>query len=115
MAQNSHSGRYVISEVALITNLHPQTIRNYEKLGLVTPERTLGGSRRYTQSNVEELIYITELSRVGVNLIGIIKIIELEKKIITLEYLIRNYQPGKEIIKYNGDIKTSKIQIIDIR
>ena len=85
---HKHKGRYVISEAALITNMHPQTIRNYERVGLILPERTVKGSRRYSQEDVEQLLYISELVASGINLLGILKIIELELKLELLQKLL---------------------------
>lgn len=85
-----HKGRYVISEAALITNMHPQTIRNYERVGLILPERTLKGSRRYSEEDIVRLIYISELVARGINLLGILMIFELESKLVAMEEMLNS-------------------------
>jgi len=92
-----HKGRFVISEAALITNMHPQTIRNYERVGLILPERTLKGSRRYSEEDIAKLLYISELVSRGINLLGILKIFELELKLIALENLLNTSKIGQEV------------------
>ena len=69
---------YIISVAAEIVGMHPQTLRVYERKGLVDPYRTPGGTRRYSQVDVERLLLIQELSSAGVNLEGIKQIIALQ-------------------------------------
>ncbi len=68
---------YIISVAAEIVGMHPQTLRVYERKGLVDPYRTPGGTRRYSQADLERLLLIQELSNTGVNLEGIKRILEL--------------------------------------
>lgn len=70
---------YVISVAAEMAGMHPQTLRQYDRLGLVTPRRTGGGGRRYSLREVEMLREVQRLSQEdGVNLVGIKRIMELE-------------------------------------
>ena len=70
---------YVISVAAQLAGLHPQTLRNYERTGLLDPSRTSGGSRRYSLRDVLALREVQRLSQQeGVNLSGIKRILELE-------------------------------------
>ena len=69
---------YIISVAAEIVGMHPQTLRVYERKGLVDPYRTPGGTRRYSQTDLERLLMIQELSGSGVNLEGIKRIIMLQ-------------------------------------
>jgi MerR family transcriptional regulator/heat shock protein HspR len=69
---------YIISVAAEIVGMHPQTLRVYERKGLVDPYRTPGGTRRYSQVDLERLLLIQELSNAGVNLEGIKRIIALQ-------------------------------------
>ncbi len=69
---------YIISVAAEIVGMHPQTLRVYERKGLVDPYRTPGGTRRYSQADLERLLLIQELSNAGVNLEGIKRILELQ-------------------------------------
>ena len=70
---------YIISVAAEIVGMHPQTLRVYERKGLVDPYRTPGGTRRYSQVDLERLLFIQELSNAGVNLQGIKRILALRK------------------------------------
>ncbi|MEE6287215.1 helix-turn-helix transcriptional regulator [Georgenia sp. MJ173] len=73
---------YVISIAAELAGMHPQTLRQYDRLGIVTPERTRGRGRRYSTRDVESLREVTRLSQdEGINLAGIRRIIELEREL----------------------------------
>ncbi|MDN5581888.1 MAG: heat shock protein transcriptional repressor HspR [Corynebacterium sp.] len=73
---------FVISVAAEITGMHAQTLRTYDRLGLVSPERTSGGGRRYSRDDIEQLLEIQRLSHdEGVNLAGIKAIIGLQNKV----------------------------------
>jgi len=61
-----------------LTGIGPQTLRLYEQRGLVTPQRTAGGTRRYSQADIDVLGRVTELVNAGVNLTGVKQILELE-------------------------------------
>ncbi len=70
---------YVISVAAELSGMHPQTLRQYDRLGLVTPGRAGGGGRRYSPRDVEQLREVQRLSQdEGVNLAGVKRIMELE-------------------------------------
>jgi MerR family transcriptional regulator/heat shock protein HspR len=69
---------YVISVAAELAGVHPQTLRIYERKGLVDPARTGGGSRRYSERDIERLRRIQELTNGGLNLEGVRRVIELE-------------------------------------
>jgi MerR family transcriptional regulator/heat shock protein HspR len=69
---------YVISVAAELAGMHPQTLRIYERRGLVRPARTQGGNRRYSDADIEILRRISELAASGMNLEGIRKVMELE-------------------------------------
>jgi MerR family transcriptional regulator/heat shock protein HspR len=69
---------YVISVAAELAGMHPQTLRIYERRGLVRPARTQGGNRRYSDADIETLRRISELASSGMNLEGIRKVMELE-------------------------------------
>lgn len=72
---------YVISVVAELAGVHPQTLRMYERKGLVEPQRTAGNSRRYSEADVDQLRRIQELTQEGVNLAGVRTILELEREV----------------------------------
>ena len=69
---------YVISVAAELAGMHPQTLRIYERKGLVDPARTGGGSRRYSDSDISQLRRIQELTNQGLNLAGVKRVLELE-------------------------------------
>ncbi|MCA1711911.1 MAG: helix-turn-helix transcriptional regulator [Actinobacteria bacterium] len=80
------SAAYVISVAAELAGMHPQTLRSYDRLGLVSPQRTPGGGRRYTPRDVERLREVQRLSQEeGVNLAGIKRIIALESQVDALQ------------------------------
>ena len=70
---------FAISVVAQLTGMHPQTLRQYDRVGLVTPQRTSGGGRRYSARDVERLREIQRLSADGVGLSGVRRIFDLER------------------------------------
>ena len=76
---------YVISVAAELAGMHPQTLRQYDRLGLVSPARTSGRGRRYSHRDVERLRRVQALSQDGVNLEGIRRILELERRLEALE------------------------------
>ena len=76
---------YVISVAAELAGMHPQTLRQYDRLGLVSPARSPGRGRRYSHRDVERLRRVQALSQDGVNLEGIRRILELERRLEALE------------------------------
>ncbi len=69
---------YVISVAAELAGMHPQTLRIYERRGLVSPARTQGGNRRYSDADIERLRRIADMAEQGMNLEGIRRVMELE-------------------------------------
>ena len=76
---------YVISVAAELTGLHPQTLRSYDRLGLVRPGRTVGGGRRYSWRDIELLREVAELTSTGIGLEGVRRILELEHHVDALK------------------------------
>lgn len=72
---------YVISVAAELAGMHPQTLRIYERRGLVQPARTQGGNRRYSDADLEVLRRISELAEEGMNLEGIRRVMQLEAEV----------------------------------
>ena len=68
---------YVISVAAELAGVHPQTLRIYERKGLVEPGRTQGGSRRYSEADIAQLQRIQDLTNEGLNLAGVKKVLEV--------------------------------------
>lgn len=73
------SAVYIISVAAELAGMHPQTLRIYERKGLIEPYRTPGGTRRYSNQDLERLGLIQELTAAGVNLEGVRRILELQR------------------------------------
>lgn len=80
-----HAPLFVISVAAELADMHPQTLRQYDRMGLVTPRRQGGRHRRYSPYDIEQLRQIQQLSQEGVSLEGIRRIIELQNRVEELE------------------------------
>ena len=90
MTQFDDTKVLIISVAARMAGMHPQTLRQYDRLGLVQPQRTPGGGRRYSARDVELLREVQRLSQEdGVNLAGIKRIIELESRVEALQQRVR--------------------------
>ena len=72
---------YMISGAAELAGVHPQTLRIYEQKGLVSPQRTRGNTRMYSQADIERLQLINELTDEGINLAGVIRILDLKGRL----------------------------------
>lgn len=72
---------YMISVAAELTGMHPQTLRVYESKGLVNPKRSGGNTRLYSQADIERLELINELTSEGINLAGVIRILDLQGRL----------------------------------
>ena len=82
---------YLISVVAKVLTIHPQTLRQYEREGLVTPSRTDGKMRLYSQRDIDKIKMILRLTRdLGVNLAGVDLVIQLKEKICEYEEVIES-------------------------
>jgi MerR family transcriptional regulator/heat shock protein HspR len=81
MKRRDASAVYVISVAAELAGVHPQTLRIYERRGLVDPARTAGGSRRYSDADIALLKRITDLTEEGFNLVGVQRVLELEAEV----------------------------------
>jgi MerR family transcriptional regulator, heat shock protein HspR len=79
--RSQHHAVYVISVAAELAGMHPQTLRIYERRGLVQPARTQGGNRRYSDVDIDRLRKISELAAEGMNLEGIRRVMQLEAEI----------------------------------
>lgn len=80
MSKHQLKAVYVISVAAELAGMHPQTLRIYERRGLVSPARTEGGNRRYSDEDISLLRRISELTDAGLNLEGIRRVMELENE-----------------------------------
>ena len=76
-----HTPLYMIGVAAQLAGVHPQTLRIYEQKGLVSPQRTSGNTRMYSQADIERLELINELTSEGINLAGVIRILDLQGRL----------------------------------
>ena len=82
--QNNEHSIYVISIAAQLAGMHPQTLRIYERRGLLQPARTQGGNRRYSEVDIARLRRIAELTAEGMNVEGIRRVMFLESEVVRL-------------------------------
>jgi MerR family transcriptional regulator/heat shock protein HspR len=75
---------FVISVAAELSGMHPQTLRGYDRMGIVSPGRTTGGGRRYSQRDIELLRTVAELTSSGIGIEGVRRILDLEQQVATL-------------------------------
>jgi MerR family transcriptional regulator, heat shock protein HspR len=105
MAKNSRRDEartFLISLAAELAGMHAQTLRTYDRLGLVSPQRTSGGGRRYSQHDVELLRQVQRLSQdEGVNLAGIKRIIELTNQVEALQSRLQEMAVEIEALRVN--------------
>ena len=83
---------FAIAAASELSGMHPQTLRQYDRLGLVSPTRTAGQSRRYSMRDVLQLREIARLSAEGLNLEGIRRILELENQVAALTARVRELE-----------------------
>ncbi len=81
MATKASQAVYVISVAAELAGVHPQTLRIYERKGLLRPARTRGGSRRYSDDDIRRLRHIQTLTESGLNLAGVKRVLALEAQL----------------------------------
>ena len=107
MNRESSTSIYFISVASTLSGIHQQTIRSYEEKGIIKPYRTGGGTRRYSQSDIDKLIQIQDLSQRGINLDGIKIIYEMRDKIQELQesVLLLQDELNQEKIQYSRNEK----------
>lgn len=104
----SESRTFLISVAAELAGMHAQTLRTYDRLGLVSPRRSSGGGRRYSQRDVDLLREVQRLSQdEGVNLAGIKRIIELTNQVEALQARVRELVDEAETLRARGGPQTS--------
>lgn len=98
----SNQAMYIISVAAELAGVHPQTLRVYERKGLVTPQRTQGNTRRYSPRDIQLLQRIQELTNEGINLAGVVRVLELESEIERLH--ARQTRAAREIAELEAQV-----------
>lgn len=102
MAKKDQARTFLISVAAELAGMHAQTLRNYDRLGLVSPTRSSGGGRRYSQHDVDLLREVQRLSQdEGVNLAGIKRIIELTNQVAALQSRVKEMSSEIEMLRRN--------------
>ena len=102
MAKRDEARTFLISVAAELAGMHAQTLRTYDRLGLVSPNRSSGGGRRYSQHDVELLREVQRLSQdEGVNLAGIKRIIELTNQVEALQSRLKEMAAELEVLRGN--------------
>lgn len=91
---------FVISVAAELTGLHPQTLRTYDRVGLVSPGRTGGGGRRYSWRDIEQLREVAELTAAGIGLEGVRRILELENHVAVMSARVRQLEEQLAAAEY---------------
>jgi MerR family transcriptional regulator/heat shock protein HspR len=101
---DENSPVFAIAVAAELAGMHPQTLRQYDRLGLVVPQRTSGKSRRYSMRDVVQLREVARLSAEGLNLEGIRRILELENEVVQLRTRVRELESAlaDEVISRRG-------------
>ncbi len=104
---------YLISAVAEILNIHPQTLRQYEREGLIKPSRTNGKIRLYSQKDIDNIKTVLTLTRdMGINLAGVDLILQLNAKIEKLQNDVENYKNKIKDLNRFGVVPSSKALVI---
>jgi len=100
---------YLISVVSTILNIHPQTLRQYEREGLVKPSRTQGRMRLYSQRDIDRMKMILRLTRqMGVNLAGVDVVLQLKEQIDIMQEEIDQLRLELSKVNRNGSVHSSK-------
>ncbi|HUF97163.1 MAG TPA: MerR family transcriptional regulator [Ilumatobacter sp.] len=112
--RSHHSAVYVISVAAELAGMHPQTLRIYERRGLVQPARTEGGNRRYSDADIEVLSRISELAEQGMNLEGIRRVMELEAEVNRLRDELRAAQSAARTARSDAE-RSQRRDLVPLR
>ena len=104
MEMDERTPLFAITAAAELAGMHPQTLRQYDRLGLVSPTRTAGKTRRYSMKDVVQLREISSLSSEGLNLEGIRRILELESQVDGLQRRVRDLEAtlADELLQKSG-------------
>jgi MerR family transcriptional regulator/heat shock protein HspR len=98
MSERKSQAVFVISVAAELAGMHPQTLRIYERKGLIDPYRTPGGTRRYSQHDIERLTLIQTLTSQGLNLEGVKQVLDLQSEV---QFLRSELAELKETVEQN--------------
>ncbi len=100
---------YLISVVATILDIHPQTLRQYEKEGLIKPSRTQGRMRLYSQRDIDKIKFVLQLTRkMGINLAGVDVILKLKEQMDAMSSEIKDLREELSKVNRNGSVPSHK-------
>ncbi|CAN5495438.1 N/A [soil metagenome] len=105
---DSERAIYVISVAAELAGVHPQTLRIYERKGLLRPQRTSGNTRRYSESDILILRHIQELTSEGLNLAGVVRVMALELEIEESRALLEDSAQELKALQDRLDVLTDE-------
>jgi len=106
---------YVISVAAELAGMHPQTLRIYERKGLLEPARTKGGNRRYSEDDIERLRYIAELASGGMNLAGIRRVLQLENEVRALRAQLEELVAAANAAQAEAQRRSPRRDLVPLR
>lgn len=112
---NSQRAVYVISVAAELAGMHPQTLRIYERKGLLEPARTPGGNRRYSEADIDRLRRITELAATGMNLAGIRRVMQLEDEVARLHNEVLQLREVVRQVQVEVDRRAPRRDLVPLR
>ena len=100
---------YLISVVATMLDIHPQTLRQYEKEGLICPSRTQGRMRLYSQRDIDKIKFVLQLTRkMGINLAGVDVIVKLKEQMDAMNNEIKDLREELSKVNRNGSVPSHK-------
>lgn len=110
MSKETRRAVFVISVAAELAGMHPQTLRIYERKGLIEPFRTSGGTRRYSQEDIDRLNQIQELTDQGLNLEGVKQVIEYQDKIARLEKRVASLEAKLDQMQIEAERRVNEVR-----
>ena len=112
---NRYRAVYVISVAAELAGMHPQTLRIYERKGLLEPARTPGGNRRYSEADIDRLRRITELAATGMNLAVIRRDMQLEDEVARLQNEVLQLREVVRQVQVEVDRRAPRRDLVPLR
>jgi MerR family transcriptional regulator/heat shock protein HspR len=113
--RSRHSAVYVISVAADLAGMHPQTLRIYERKGLVEPARTAGGNRRYSDEDIDRLRRIADLAADGMNLAGIRRVLQLEAEVTRLRQEVDELRQAAAAARAEAERRPPRRDLVPLR
>lgn len=101
---------FVISVAAELAGMHPQTLRVYERRGLIEPYRTPGGTRRYSQEDIDRLALISDLTEQGLTLEGVRRVLEMRNEIDVLREQVEKLQAQMEVLLHQTEERVREVR-----